>query len=95
MLANSQFTAAGVETLELGTQRLKCRQKLPDREHHCVIVFTDATLDIADLSQLRAARTPATSTWSSTRTALVSRRGRRAAEQAADRRERARRKRRH
>ena len=43
MLANSQFTAAGVETLELGTQRLKCRQKPPDREHHCVIVFTDAT----------------------------------------------------
>ena len=52
VLANSQFTAAGVETLELGTQRLKCRQKLPDREHHCVIVFTDATLDIADRSQL-------------------------------------------
>jgi hypothetical protein len=52
VLANSQFTAAGVETLELGTQRLKCRQKPPDREHHCVIVFTEATLDIADRSQL-------------------------------------------
>jgi hypothetical protein len=52
VLANSQFTAGGLDTLELGTQRLKCRQKLPDREHHCVIVFTDATLDIADRSQL-------------------------------------------
>jgi hypothetical protein len=55
VLANGQFTAAGEDTLTLGTQRLKCRQKPPDREHHCVVVFTDATLDIPDRSQLPCA----------------------------------------
>ncbi|MGH2960738.1 MAG: hypothetical protein ACRDL3_00885 [Solirubrobacterales bacterium] len=52
VLANGPGVIGGTGALELGTQRLKCRQKLPDREHHCVVVFTDAALDVAGASEL-------------------------------------------
>jgi hypothetical protein len=53
VLANGPFVAAGEGALELGAQQIKCRQKLPDRVHHCVVVFTeDATLDLSSLDQL-------------------------------------------
>ncbi len=52
VLANGPFVTGGEGAVELGAQRLKCRQKPPDREHHCVITFTDASLDIGDPGQL-------------------------------------------
>jgi hypothetical protein len=52
ILANAPLLAEGAGTLELGAERRKCRQKPPDRAHHCVIVFTDTVLDVADPSQL-------------------------------------------
>ncbi|HZA89182.1 MAG TPA: hypothetical protein VE401_03035 [Solirubrobacterales bacterium] len=55
VLANAPSVAEGVGTLDLGAQRLKCRQHPPDREHHCVIVFADTVLDVADRSQLPCA----------------------------------------
>jgi hypothetical protein len=55
VLANAPSVAEGVGVLDLGTQRLKCRQHPPDREHHCVIVFADTVLDVGDRSQLPCA----------------------------------------
>ncbi|MGH2994484.1 MAG: hypothetical protein ACRDL1_13250 [Solirubrobacterales bacterium] len=55
VLANGPGVTGGVGALDLGAQRLKCRQHLPDREHHCVIVFTNTVLDIADRGQLPCA----------------------------------------
>jgi hypothetical protein len=55
VLANAPSLAEGAGTLDLGAQRLKCRQHPPDREHHCVIVFPDTVLDVADRSQLPCA----------------------------------------
>jgi hypothetical protein len=55
VLANGQQVAGGEGSIELGAQRLKCRQHPPDREHHCVIVFRDTVLDVADRSQLPCA----------------------------------------
>jgi hypothetical protein len=52
VLANDQFVAGGPDSIELGVQRFKCRQKPPDREHHCVAVFTNASLDVTDRGQL-------------------------------------------
>jgi hypothetical protein len=51
VLANAPKVTGGEGALELGSERLKCRQKPPDREHHCVIVF-DAVLEIPDKGQL-------------------------------------------
>jgi hypothetical protein len=51
VLANAPNVTGGEGAVELGSERLKCRQKPPDREHHCVIVF-DASLDIPDASAL-------------------------------------------
>jgi len=51
VLANAPNVTGGEGALELGSERLKCRQKPPDREHHCVIVF-DAILEIPDKAQL-------------------------------------------
>lgn len=52
VLANGPGVTGGTEALELGTtQRLKCRQKLPDREHHCVVVFRDTVLDVGSQGQ--------------------------------------------
>lgn len=55
VLANGPDVTGGVGALDLGAQRLKCRQRLPDRKHHCVITFADATIDIADRGQLPCA----------------------------------------
>jgi hypothetical protein len=55
VLADGPSVAAGEGALELGAQRLKCRQKPPDREHHCVFTFIDTTLDIPDRGQLPCA----------------------------------------
>jgi hypothetical protein len=55
VLADGPFVTGGENALELGTNRTKCRQKPPDREHHCVLVFTNAALDIADRGQLPCA----------------------------------------
>ena len=55
VLANAEGVTGGTGALDLGAQRLKCRQKPPDREHHCVIVFTEAILDVVDRSQLPCA----------------------------------------
>jgi hypothetical protein len=55
VLANGPAVTGGEGAVELGVQRLKCRQKPPDREHHCVVVFTDTVLDVADRSQLPCA----------------------------------------
>ena len=33
-------------------KRSVCRQRLPDREHHCVIVFTDAGMNIGNVDSL-------------------------------------------
>ena len=52
VLANGPFVTGGEGSVELASQKLKCRQKTPDRGHHCVIVFDDALLDVADPSQL-------------------------------------------
>ena len=55
VLANGPSVIDGENAVELGANRTKCRQKPPDREHHCVLVFTDATLDVVDRSQLPCA----------------------------------------
>ena len=55
VLANGPGVTGGEGAMELGVQRLKCRQKLPDREHHCVIVFRDTVLDVTDGSALPCA----------------------------------------
>jgi hypothetical protein len=55
VLANGQLVAGGAGTLQLGAQRRRCRQNEPARVHHCVIVFTDTVLDIADRGQLPCA----------------------------------------
>jgi hypothetical protein len=55
VLANAPSVAGGEGAMELGAQRAKCRQKPPDRVHHCMFVFTDATLDLASRAALPCA----------------------------------------
>jgi hypothetical protein len=45
ILAAGQEVASSVNGIELGSQQRRCRQKAPDRQHHCVFVFTDGRLD--------------------------------------------------
>jgi hypothetical protein len=49
-LANSAGSTGG--TLLAAPKSSVCRQRLPDREHHCVIVFTDAGVDIGNVKSL-------------------------------------------
>jgi hypothetical protein len=55
VLANGPVVVGGEGALELGTQRVKCRQKPPDRVHHCMFVFTDSAVDITSIGQLPCA----------------------------------------
>jgi hypothetical protein len=56
VLAGNSEAATGSGTLALeGRRRIVCRQKLPSREHHCMIVFTAAELPVADPSSLPCA----------------------------------------
>ncbi|MBA2522964.1 MAG: hypothetical protein H0V25_06485, partial [Solirubrobacterales bacterium] len=50
LLTGSKGATEGVALT--GPKRVVCRQRLPDREHHCVIVFTDAGLSIGRLDEL-------------------------------------------
>jgi hypothetical protein len=52
VLAPGANVARSVNGIELGAQQRRCRQKAPDRQHHCVFVFTDGALDIASQGQL-------------------------------------------
>jgi len=55
VLANGPFVSGGEGALELQAQRSRCRQKSPDRVHHCMFVFTDTILDVASRDQLPCA----------------------------------------
>jgi hypothetical protein len=52
VLANGPFVSGGEGALELQAQRSRCRQKSPDRVHHCMFIFTDTVLDVASRDQL-------------------------------------------
>ena len=52
VLASGPGVTGGEGSVDLGVERLKCRQKSPDREHHCVITFTDASLDVPNRGAL-------------------------------------------
>jgi hypothetical protein len=53
VLAASERATGGPQTLRLGrAKRETCTQHRPDFEHHCVLVFTDAGIDIGDAGQL-------------------------------------------
>ncbi len=55
VLADEKLVAGGAGSVELAARRTRCRQKRPDREHHCLIVFTDTILDVASKGQLPCA----------------------------------------
>ena len=55
VLANGPFVTGGEGALELEAKGTRCRQKPPDRVHHCMFVFTDTILDIASRDQLPCA----------------------------------------
>ena len=57
VLANGPFVTGPENAVELGAKRVKCRQKPPDRVHHCMFVFRDdeAALDIASRGELPCA----------------------------------------
>jgi hypothetical protein len=53
VLAGHADTTGGVDALRLGRpQRETCTQRRPDYEHHCVLTFTDATLDVPNTARL-------------------------------------------
>jgi hypothetical protein len=53
VLASSATATDGARTLQLGHyEREACTQHKPDREHHCVLVFTGTRLDLTDPASL-------------------------------------------
>lgn len=56
VLAPGQKVVRPDRVLELDSQRRRCRQKSPNREHHCVFVYPNTALQFPEASQLPCAQ---------------------------------------
>jgi hypothetical protein len=52
VLAPDRRRTGGSDALGLDRKRVICRQRLPNRQHHCPLVFTNAGLQISDRGDL-------------------------------------------